>query len=78
MQQSVVESKPSPEANDFVMGAAHNCVVKAKDILAQKGIWPDNPNLSFYGNVIAADMAHYWESGFDCHAYHVNSSSMDC
>ena len=48
------ESKPLPAASNFVLAAVCNCVVRAQDILMQQGI------------AIGADMAHYWESGFDC------------
>ena len=29
-----------------------------------------NPDINFLGNIIAAGMAHYWESGTNCYAYY--------
>ena len=64
------KSKPSSAVKDFVPAAAGDCVIRAQDILIQKGIEPNNPNLSFYDNLIGAGMAHYWESGFNCCTYY--------
>ena len=64
------EDNPGLAASVFVLQAACYCAVRAQHMLRQQDIGPDHPNLSFYGDVIGAGMAEYWESGCKCHDYH--------
>ena len=61
---------PTSAASVFVLQAARNCAIRVQHILRQKEIGPKNLNQRFYGNVIGAGMAQYWESGCKCPGHH--------
>ena len=64
------EGNPGFASSVFVLQAARDCALRVQHIFWQQDVGPDNPNLSFYGDVIGAGMAEYWESGCKCHGYH--------